>query len=37
MLSPIYNVQARIVKYKKHKRPNHFNFWITGLQKTLAK
>jgi hypothetical protein len=28
--------QARIVKYKKHKRPNHFNFWITGLQKTLG-
>ncbi len=30
------SVKARIVKYKKHKRPNHFNFWITGLQKTLA-
>ncbi|GAX78625.1 hypothetical protein CEUSTIGMA_g6064.t1 [Chlamydomonas eustigma] len=29
-------IQARIVKYKKHKRPNHFNFWITGLQKTLG-
>ncbi|PNG99911.1 hypothetical protein TSOC_014316, partial [Tetrabaena socialis] len=31
------SVQARIVKYKKHKRPNHFNYWITGLQKTLSK
>ncbi len=25
------------MQYKKHKRPNHFNFWITGLQKTLAR
>ena len=32
---PRLHSQARIVKYKKHKRPNHFNFWITGLQKTL--
>jgi hypothetical protein len=27
---------AKIVKYKKHKRPDHFNFWITGLQKCLS-
>ncbi|KAG1662056.1 hypothetical protein FOA52_005303 [Chlamydomonas sp. UWO 241] len=31
------NVSARIVRYKKHKRPDHFNFWITGLQKTLQR
>ncbi|MEW5316398.1 MAG: hypothetical protein WDW38_007774 [Sanguina aurantia] len=31
------SIPARIVRYKKHKRPDHFNFWVTGLQKTLAK
>lgn len=26
---------VRIVAYKKHKRPDQFNYWITGLQSVL--
>ena len=28
-------VQVKIVAYKKHKRPDQFNYWITGLQSVL--
>lgn len=31
------NLAARVVQYRKHKKPNHFNYWLTGLQKTLSK
>jgi len=28
---------ARVVQYRKHKKPNHFNYWLTGMQKTLSR
>lgn len=28
-------LNVRLVAYKKHKRPDQFNYWITGLQALL--
>lgn len=28
-------LDVRIVAYKKHRRPDQFNYWITGLQSVL--